>query len=763
MPGTELFDRAPVAPTSHDPRQAEADCRRLIQGNATRFEPWLLLGQALQQQGKQPEAIDVLTQALKLAPSSAEAHLAVSRSLISLGQRIEAIDHLRRALALRPSDAEAEGALGVTLAETDQMEEAVAHLRQAVALRPDFAPAWQNLGVTLGRMGRHEEGLQALEEAVRVDPHYGEAWYNLGIVHKDLRHYERAETCYRNALEHRPGHAGALNNLGQLLTEVGRPEEGVVLLREAAWLDPALKEAPGNLALALAELGRFQEAEEAYHQALKLDPWDAKTHGNYGCMLKEQGRFAEALAAFQVALWLDPHSASLHYNRGLTLLQMGDWARGWQGYERRFETTSGPRPRPFKEPRWDGSDLGGKTILLWCEQGVGDIVQFVRYAALVKARGGRVVLECRPELKALLSGVEGVDEFVTEGEALPAFDVQASLLSLPGILGTTVETVPWSGPYLRAEPARVGRWRERLAGLAGLKVGMVWQGNPKHKWDRHRSFPLTCLAPLAAVDGVRLISLQKGPGAEQVRGVKRRFEVVELGEALDAEGGAFVDTAAVMQGLDLVVTADTAAGHLAGALGRPVWLALSAISDWRWLREREDTPWYPTMRLFRQRTLGEWDGVFAPMAEELRRLVEEKERKGLLRVAMSAGDVLDKLTILEIKAERLTDPAKVANVRAELAEVRAAWDRSMEENTEVERIKGRLKEVNETLWHVEDELRQCEEVRDFGPGFVELARSVYRNNDERAALKRRVNELMGAAWGEQKEYSGGGERPDQSK
>jgi tetratricopeptide (TPR) repeat protein len=762
MPGTELFDRARVSPTSKNPQQTEADCRRLIQGNANRFEPWLLLGQALQQQGRQAEAIDAFNWALKLAPFSAEAHLAISRSLISLGRRAEAIDHLRRALALHPADAETEAALGVTLAEMGQMDEAVAHLRQAVTLRPDHAIAWQNLGVTLGRMGRHQEGLEALEEAVRVDPRYGEAWYNLGIVHKDLRHYERAETCYRNALEYRPGHASALNNLGQLLTEVGRPEEAVVLLRQAAWLDPALKEAPGNLALALAELGRFQESEAAYHQALRLDHRDAKTHGNHGCMLKEQGRFAEALAAFQVALWLDPQSASLHYNRGLTLLQMGDWARGWQGYERRFETTSGPRPRPFKKPLWDGGDLGGKTILLWCEQGLGDIVQFVRYAPLVKAKGGRVVLECRPELKALLSEVEGVDEFVTEGQALPAFELQASLLSLPGLLGMTVERVPWSGPYLRVEPARVERWKERLAGLSELKVGVVWQGNPRHKWDRYRSFALACLAPLAAVEGVRLVSLQKGPGAEQVRGLKGRFEVAELGEEPDAAGGAFVDTAAVMQGLDLVVTADTAAAHLAGALGRPVWLALSAISDWRWLRESEETPWYPTMKLFRQQELGKWDAVFARMSEELRRLVKEKASKGLLRVPMSAGEVLDKMTILEIKSERLTDPAKLANVRAELAEVRAAWVRGVTENEEVERVKGRLKAVNESLWHVEDELRQCEQVREFGAGFVELARSVYRNNDERAALKRRVNELLGAAWGEQKEYSGGGERPDQS-
>jgi hypothetical protein len=319
------------------------------------------------------------------------------------------------------------------------------------------------------------------------------------------------------------------------------------------------------------------------------------------------------------------------------------------------------------------------------------------------------------------------------------------------LLGTTLETVPAGAPYLSAEPGRVEKWKARLDGLPGFKVGVVWQGNPHFSWDCWRSIPLAALAPLAAVEGVRLVSLQKGPGAEQVRELKGRFAVEEL-DGLDAEGGAFLDTAAVMKCLDLVVTADTAAAHLAGALGAPAWVALSATADWRWLVGREDTPWYPTLRLFRQAAIGDWGGVFLRMAGELRRLTAGRPT-ALPRVPLSPGDLLDRIGILEIKVERFTDAGRRAQARAELAALREARDAAVPASDELTRLTADLKAVNEALWEVEDELRRCERGEDFGPRFVGLARSVYRRNDERAALKRRINELLGAPFGDQKEYA----------
>ena len=275
----------------------------------------------------------------------------------------------------------------------------------------------------------------------------------------------------------------------------------------------------------------------------------------------------------------------------------------------------------LSQPRWNGSDLEGRAILVYSEQGLGDTIQFIRYAPLVEQRGGKVLFECQPALMPLLANAQGIDTLLPRGGTLPSFDVQAPLLSLPGIVGTRPDTVPAAVPYLQANDKLVGRWRKELEPLRGFKIGITWQGSPTQGYDRLRSVPLTHLATLAAVPGVHLISLQKRIGTDQLRSMAGGFSVVDFGSRLDEESGAFMDTAAIMMNLDLVISSDTAVPHLAGALGVPVWLALPWVPDWRWLLEREDSPWYPTMRLFRQPRFGNWDGVFERMAEELRKLL----------------------------------------------------------------------------------------------------------------------------------------------
>jgi tetratricopeptide (TPR) repeat protein len=552
----------------------------------------------------------------QMAPGSAEVQFRLGQQLAQQGQREPALEHYRQAVQLRPNYAEAHSALGVALAEQGRVEEAVAHLCQATQLRPDLAGAHHNLGVALAQLGRPLEAIASLEQALKLAPDYAEACYNLAAVLADVGRRDDAIGHYRRAIELRPAYGEAYNNLGLALCEAGRHGEAAVVLQQAVLLRPQAVESHNNLGLAHAGLGRWAEAEACYRQALRLKPGYVEAHNNLASAFKDQGRLVEALAGYQVALWQDPRSASTRYNRSLALLQNGDYEEGWREYEYRWQRKQTPA-RPFRQPRWDASPLEGKAILLYSEQGLGDTIQFARYAALVKARGGRVVLECPGCLVPLFRSLAGVDEMVAEGQSLPAFDVQAPLLSLPGLLGTTLATVPAEVPYLSAVPARVEKWRGRLEAIGGFKVGVVWQGNPRHEWDRWRSVPLARFAPLAALPGVRLLSLQKGPGAEQVRGLKSRFEVVELGEEMDGEGGAFLDTAAVMKCLDLVVAADTAAAHLAGALGVPVWLPLAAVTDWRWMVGREDTPWYPTIRLFRQQELGKWGVVFEAMAAEL--------------------------------------------------------------------------------------------------------------------------------------------------
>ena len=349
---------------------------------------------------------------------------------------------------------------------------------------------------------------------------------------------------------------------------------------------------------------------------------EAEVHNNLGTTLAALGRPAEALASFQLALKLKSDYPEVHWHQALTYLQMGDMAQGWPKYEWRWKRKRA-RPRLFQQPLWDGGSLEGKTILLWCEQGLGDNLQFIRYVPMVKRLGAKVIVECRTELMSLISSCSGIDELVPERSELPPFDVQLPLMSLPGIFGTTLTTIPADEPYLSADPARVEAWHKEINGDSKsadkLKIGIAWQGNPKHRWDRHRSFAPDYFQTMSRMKGVELFSLQKGPH-EQISELCRRPSLVDLGSRLQD----FADSAAVMQSLDLVITCDSAPAHLAGALGLLVWVALSTMSDWRWLIRRDDSPWYPTMRLFRQKRLGDWDYVFSRLNEEVQHLVRSR-------------------------------------------------------------------------------------------------------------------------------------------
>jgi Flp pilus assembly protein TadD len=670
-------------------------------------------------------------------------------ALIQQGKGAEAVACLRQALFHMPQSAAGCISLGLALAQLGKADEAVVAFRAAVRLQPDSAQAHHNLAVAQAQQGKLTEAVASFHEALRLNPDYAEAHYNLGNTLRELGQRDQSIASYRQALRHKPDYAETMCNLGLALTEAGQLAEAVILLKHATRLRPNDVTAHNNLGLALADLGRFAEAEASYEQALHITPTHAQALANLGSAYKEQGRLDEAAACYEQALRLDPESASTHWNLSLTWLQMGDYDRGWREYEWRWRR-KGAAMRPFRQPLWDGSPLEGRTILLHSEQGLGDTIQFARYAALVKQCGGRVLLECPGLLLPLFGRLPGVDQLVAEGTELPAFDVHAPLMSLPQLLGTTLATVPADIPYLTADPALVEHWRQRLESNGGYKIGICWQGNPHHKWDRHRSVPLSQFLPLAALPGVRLISIQKTHGVDQIS--VSRVPITDFGGDLD-RSGAFTDTAALIRNLDLVITTDTAIAHLAGAFGAPTWLLLSSIVDWRWLLKREDTPWYPSMRLFRQHTLGDWDDVFERVAAELRQLLAKRERSGSVAVEISPGDLIDKLTILRIKRERITDADKLANIKCELAALEIARKRGSPPSPELTRLAAELTAVNEALWQIEDNIRLCERERDFGQHFIDLARSIYRHNDRRAALKRQINDLLGARFAEQKAYT----------
>ena len=480
-----------------------------------------------------------------------------------------------------------------------------------------------NLGNALKDQGKLDEAVACHRQALALKSDDAKAHNNLGVALKDQGKLDEAVACYRRALALKPDYAEAHNNLGIALGEERKLDEAIACYRRALALTPDFAEAHHNLGHVLSDQEKLDEAVASYRRALALKPDYAEAHNNLGVALNHQGKLTEARACYRQALARKPDYAEPRWNQCLLTLLSGDFERGWAEYEMRWQAKQHFQRRDFAQPLWDGRPLAGRTILLHAEQGLGDTIQFVRYAPHVKHEGGTVLLECPAELVRILQSCAGIDRVLTPGCPLPPFDVHAPLLSLPRILQTTLRTVPAAIPYLHADAALTRSWQQELGGTEQFKIGIVWQGNPRfgkpacRSADQKRSIPLAQFEPLARVPNVRLFSLQKGYGTEQLAGLQSVRGIVELGDRL----GDFMDTAAVMMNLDLIISADTSPVHLAGALGRPVWAALPLVPCWRWLLEREDSPWYPTMRLFRQKRFGEWDEVFERMASALRELV----------------------------------------------------------------------------------------------------------------------------------------------
>jgi Flp pilus assembly protein TadD len=441
-------------------------------------------------------------------------------------------------------------------------------------------------------------------------------YHSLGVDFAQQNKWDEAASCFRQAIDLEPDRAEAHNNLGIALCNLRRFPEAERCFQEAARLKPDYAEAHNGWGVALSMLGKYAEGEAHYFRAVALKPDYVEAHYNLGNALLSVGKLDEAAASYTRTLQLRPDYAEVHTARAEIWLRQGDFERGWPEYEWRWWRGHSPprsRWRPFQQPLWDGSALSGRTILLHCEQGIGDTIQFVRFASLVKQRGaGRVLVECQEPLVSLLESLPVIDQVIARKPqdftltSLPPFDTQAPLMSLPGIYHTTLAAIPADIPYLFANPNKVAQWRDELQSARGAKVGIAWQGNPRHPHDFHRSVRLDCFEPLGRIEGVHLVSLQKGPGIEQLTGVDDGFSVIAWGHRFIS----FEDTAAAIMALDLVITVDSAVAHCAGALGVPVWTLLPFVCDWRWLSDREDSPWYPSMRLFRQPKPCEWNAVF---------------------------------------------------------------------------------------------------------------------------------------------------------
>src|SRR5579883_912096 len=595
--------------------EAELLYREAIKLDPTSHDAHGNLGVALAQQRKLPNAEAAFRLAIRLNPALVVMYVNLATCLLQQNRLPETEEWARQAIQLDPTNAEAHYLLGCSLEDRKRHEPAETAFREAVRLNPRHADAQFRLGRVLSRREKPKEAETALREAVKLKPINAAAWSTLGILLETQDRAAEAIECARKALELEPKSADLHNCLGVALAKGEKFTEAIAAYREAIRLKPKMASAWSNLGNALRSSGQVEEAEKSLREALRLFPDYPEAHNNIAIALVQLGRDDEALKHYDEALRLRPEYPEARMNRSLIWLASGDFARGWPEYEWRFKV------RPMKNggppgPRWKGESIEGKTLLLTAEQGLGDSVQFIRYAPLAKERGARVVFDCPEVLASLIATCPGVDQVFSRNKPPgPVYNFHIPLLSLPGIFGVPPDAAIPQVPYLTPDPARVEHWRNELAAVPGLRVGIAWQGSTIHKGDKLRSVHLTRFAPLAAVPGVSLCSIQKGTGWEQLADQSAAsMSVIDLGTRTKIE---MMDTAALMMNLDLIVAVDTAVVHVTGALGRPVWVAVPFAADWRWLRRGETTAWYPTMRLFRQTTHGDWDGVFNRIADEL--------------------------------------------------------------------------------------------------------------------------------------------------
>jgi tetratricopeptide (TPR) repeat protein len=575
------------------------------------------LGHAFVKLGRFEEAVTSFRQAAAITPGSANDQKTLADALLALKRFEEAEAHYRAVLEIAPRHAVARTNLGMVLQKLGRLDDALAHCAQAIAIRPDYGVGHRNMGTVLRKLGRLNEAVDCFRKALEIDADDVDAHYNLGNVQQDLGRFTEAESSYRQVLAIRPEFVSAHNNLGNVLLNLRRYAEAESHYRQALAIAPDHLNANSNLAVCLLRLGRQEDAMAHCRRILAVRPDHADAHVNLGAGLFDLGRLDEAADHYRQALDTNSDHADAHWNNALLNLSQGDFETGWAQYEWRWQAQQMPPARQLAKPVWRGDELAGRRLLLHAEQGFGDTIQFSRYATMLVERGADILFEVPRSLGRLMAGLAGRPDILSRGDALPPFDCHIPLMSLPHILGTRLDTVPAAVPYLAAEPERTKAWRRILGDDPAMKIGIVWQGNPANLADRGRSMPLLAYRPLAALAGVRLISLQHTDGIDQLAKRPADMKVQDFSDRLDIGTDAFLDTAALMMSLDLVITTDTAVAHLAGALGRPTWILLKRHSDWRWLLDRTDCPWYPTARLYRQSEPGDWQSVIERVASDL--------------------------------------------------------------------------------------------------------------------------------------------------
>ncbi len=639
------FGRAIAAYQAGRLKEAEQQCRLVVAAMPKLFDARFLMGLVQAGQGNHRPAIESFDRALAIRPQVADVLAAKAASEQALGKLAQALASYDAALIAAPASPELAYNRATVLEAMGRHDDALAGYGAALARRADFVEALNNRGVLLQASGNAEAALADYDRALVARPTHVPVLHNRARLLRDLGRADEALRTIERALAAAPGRPDLLNSRGLILLSAGRVDEALAsferglaaapsdltlltntaktLLRlgRAAEALAAIEKAPAarrsepDLAAlegsALYELQRYEDAVAAIDRGLGGKREHAGLLTDRANALRECGRFEGALADYDRALAIEPGRPAAVYGRATLLLFLGRHAEGWPGFEER-RITPVWRSREAGTPEWDGSPLAGRRLLLHAEQGLGDTIQFVRFAPLLAERGETVVVEVPESLKALVAGMGNL-EVVARQEPPPPHDVHASLMSLPHLLGLGDHLLPGRVPYFAADPARAAAWRERLPKVP-FRIGIAWQGNPNAAVDRLRSVPLAAFAPLAALPGVELVILQKGAGIEQIDALPAGMAVTVLPEDFASGPDSFMDTAAVMANLDLVVSIDSAVSHLAGALGRPLIVALKQVPEWRWGPSAEHSPWYPSARLMRQARRGDWNELFSRIA-----------------------------------------------------------------------------------------------------------------------------------------------------
>jgi tetratricopeptide (TPR) repeat protein len=621
--GLDMHRRGAVA-------DAAARYTQILKFEPKNVDALCLLGLACGELKRFAEAVDLLRKAVKLAPKHAPAHNLLGSALKEIGRSEEALASFNRAISHQPDLMEGYVNRAELLMALNRWAEAVETYDRAVAVRPNFFQGWCNRGVALERMGRLEEAIASYERALALRADLTAAHANRGNALAALGRHQAAVDSFDRALATKPDFPELHLNRGNSLTRLGRHEQALASYDRALAIRPDMAEAQFGRGIVFRDQTRFEDAVRCFDRAIELNRNDAVRglfHSHRAEALNLLGRFQEAFADVSRCLEVAPNDDEALYAVSLIELLHGRWREAWPRYERRIALKIGI-PEGFSAPPWPawrGERPRDEMLVLRGEQGLGDHLLFSCFGAHLARLGYRIALWTKPSLEPLLRTVPGVERVVSDIAALEGTSELrwTSMMSVPGILDVAPETVPHSGPFLAAEPDRVAAWRQHLGGR-GFKIGIAWQNAGASHLDKLRSVPLREFAALSDIPGVRLISLQKGHGVEEIEAVGFGERLETLGDSFDAGGGAFLDTAAVMMNLDLIVTPCNAIAHLAGALGRPTFVALMHVPEWRWLLDRDDSPWYPATWLFRQSRAGDWPGVFARIADAVRALAAQR-------------------------------------------------------------------------------------------------------------------------------------------